>query len=229
MKRKILIIFGIFASFIIINTSCSKLDNYAAPSGSINGQLVDSTDKSPFQTEQPNGAMVTLWQDSATVPYTFWTRPDGTFTNDLVFNDSYRVIVNQGAFFPVDTARLVVNGTANISFSVMPYLRINANITPLQGGKVAFSYEISRPRFSYKINTAKVLVSSSPSVSNSINEFSASHDLSSIDDNVALATKYTDTLTGLTSGMTYYARVGARVANPSSRYNYCPIVKVTMP
>jgi len=76
---------------------------------------------------------------------------------------------------------------------------------------------------------AKTLVSAFPSVSNIINEFSASHDLSTTPDNVVLGTSYSDTITGLTSGRTYYVRVGAETANANNKYNYSEVVPIKIP
>lgn len=219
--------------FIVVSlsiTSCSK-DNYKAPDAGIKGEVIDVTTNEPIQTEQPNGVKIRLLEVSYgddVTPIDFWCKSDGTFENSNLFADKYEVVPIEGAFFPADTAAVDVSGTTTVDFKVTPFLTVKATATPATGSVIT-NYTISRTQAGGKITACKTLVSFTPSVSNTINEFSVVHDLSAVPDDSVLNHPYTDTVRGLTSGETYYVRVGAIAANANNKYNYSKIFTVTVP
>lgn len=218
------------AGLLMFISSC-KLDNYPAPHAGIQGEILDAATGKKVPTEQPSGIDMRLLETkygANTTPTDFWVKPDGSFEDDAIFAGQYKVVPIQGAFFDADTALVTVSGLTTVNFKVVPFLNINATITP-GTGSVTVSYTLSREQVGDKIMVAKTLVSAFPSVSNTINEFSQSHDLSGTDDATVLATTYTDTITGLTSGSTYYVRVGAETNNTYSKYNYSEVVAVKIP
>lgn len=218
------------AGLIFFISSC-KLDNYPAPNAGIKGAIIDSATGKQVPTEQPNGIDIRLLETkygANATPTDFWCKPDGSFEDSNIFSGQYKVVPIQGAFFPADTALVNVNGLTTVNFKVTPFLTITATITAVTGG-VNTTYTLARARVGDKINVAKTLVSAFPSVSNVINEFSSSHDLSGTPDATVLATSYSDSITGLTSGSSYYVRIGAETANANNKYNYSEVVKVTIP
>ena len=115
----------------------------------------------------------------------------------------------------------------------MPYLAITeANVTTA-AGQVTVTYNITRQRViagsEGKINQRVTLVSAIPEVSNRVYNFRKLTNLTGIPDATILATQHTDVVTGLTSGKTYWVRVGARTSNALSRFNYSNIFQVTIP
>lgn len=231
MKYKNILLFSLL-SFPLLFTSCSH-DNYPAPNAGIKGSIVDMTTGDAVQTEQPNGIKVRLLEEAygANVsPIDFWAKPDGTFEDANVFSGKYRVVPVEGAFFPADTTEVDIQGSVEVNFKVTPYLTIAATATPAADkGTVKVDYKISREKVADKIISCKVLASAYPHVSNIINEFSVSHDLSGESDESILATGFTDNLTGLTSGETYYFRVAASTNNPYNKYNYSPVIALKIP
>lgn len=224
------IIYGV-AGAAFLCSSC-KIDNYPAPTAGIQGAIIDAGTGKQVPTEQPNGINIdfreTKYGTNAT-PNDFWCKADGSFENTNLFAGQYKIIANQGAFFPItDTAVVNVSGITTVNFKVVPYLNITATVTAVKGG-VQTSYTISRQKVGDKINFAGTIVSAFPSVSNTINEFSSTHDLNGTADDTVLATPYSDTVTGLTSGSTYYVRVEARTANAYNRFNYSQTVQVVIP
>jgi len=218
------------AGLILLVASC-KLDTYPAPNAGIKGAIIDSATGKQVPTEQPSGIDIRLLETkygANATPTDFWCKPDGSFENSNIFSGQYKVIPNQGAFFPADTALINVSGLTTVNFKVTPFLTVTATIS-VGSQSVITNYVISRERVGDKIMIAKTLVSAFPSVSNIINEFSASHDLSTTPDNVVLGTSYSDTITGLTSGRTYYVRVGAETANANNKYNYSEVVPIKIP
>ena len=219
------------ATVLILLISSCKLDDYTKPSGGIQGRIIDAGTGKNVPTEQPNGIDIRLLETkygSNATPTDFWVKPDGSYENSRIFSGQYKVIPNQGAFFPVDTVVVTVNGLTTLDFKVTPYLNITATVTA-GTQSVTVNYILSREKVGDKIMVAKTLVSSVPSVCNIINEFSSSHDLSVTPDETALATPYSDTITGLTSGNTYYVRVGAETTNAFNRYNYSEVVQIKIP
>jgi hypothetical protein len=111
---------------------------------------------------------------------------------------------------------------------VVPYVAVT-NVTVTAGvGSVTAVYNIARTQVGGKISTRKTLVSRVPTCSNTVNDFSTSTSITSITDDVLLATQFTDVVTGLTSGKTYWVRVGVLATNSLNRYNYSKVFEVTI-
>lgn len=230
MKHRYSNIFGLIMIVIGLTFSSCEQDNYSLPQGGIKGSVLDSSNN-PIQTEQPGGIkirMIELKYGDGVTPNDFWCKADGTFVNEFVFEGKYKVVPIEGAFFPVDPVEVNISGVTNVDFKVVPYLKIEATAS-LSGGNVVVSYKLSRERVGGKITEVKTLVSSYPTVSNTINEKSITHNLSGTDDVSILATNYTDTVTGLSSGKTYYIRVGAIAVNSYNKFNYSAIFEIKIP
>ncbi|MFT3746893.1 MAG: DUF3823 domain-containing protein [Agriterribacter sp.] len=220
--------YTIIAFLLFFFTNCSKQDNYAAPDAEITGQLVNADTQSPFQTEQPNGVKIRILDTKygANVsPIDIWAKADGSFETTQLFKGNYKVIPIEGAFFSADTALVTTDRTADISFTVTPFLNINMDAAK-SGSSIIVNYSLSRSRVGDKIIEAKSLLSAYPSVSNSINEMSVQHDLSGEDDEAVLVNNYSDTLKNITTGNSCYIRVAAKTANANGKYNYSKVVKI---
>jgi hypothetical protein len=238
MIRKNIILFLFILSLL---SACSKIDNYKAPDGGVYGKLLDLMTNEGIQTEQPNGYNIKLFEKGRSLnsPVTFSGKPDGTFENVLIFQNEYKVLPVEGAFFPItDTAVVQIGDRTEINFSVMPFLSvINVTVTP-GTNKVTVVYNIARNQVGGKITTRKAMLSKVPTVSNAFNNLNKTTSTTSITDVTLLATTFTDEITGTTafplvSGKTYWVRVGALATgsgyNSLNRYNYSKIIQVTMP
>jgi len=229
MKFNNIMIYG-FAGICLTFSSCGK-DNYAAPNAGIQGKITDAVTNASFQTAQPNGVKIRLIEESYgtnMTPIDFWCSSDGSFANTALFADKYKIIPIEGAFFPADTTEVTINGMVTVNFKITPFITLTATaIASIQS--VITTYTISRTQVGGKIMACKTLVSSVPSVSTAINEFNVTHDLSGITDQSILSSQYSDTVTGLTSGKTYYVRVAAIAANPNNKYNYSEVFIIKIP
>ncbi|MFD1143765.1 DUF3823 domain-containing protein [Larkinella insperata] len=215
----------------LILTSCSKIDNYVAPNGGIRGKLIDKITNEGLQAEQPNGFTVKLFEKGGKLnsPIAFQGKPDGTFENAFVFQNEYKVLVTEGAFFPIDTAVITIGASTENNFEVVPFLAItDATVTPA-AGKVTVNYRLKRAQVGDKIVERKVLVSRVPTVNNSVFDFKAQTELAAVSDTDILAGMFSDEVTGLSSGQTYYVRIAARTNNPLKKYNYSKIFTVKVP
>jgi hypothetical protein len=212
-------------------SACAKLDNHPAPDAGIKGNVIDAVTKETLQTEQPNGVKIRMLEmkyQGNVSPQDIWIKADGTFETTQLFAGDYKIIPVEGPFFNADTTQMTVNGITEVSFTVTPFLNVQAQAATL-GSSIVLAYTISRPKAGDKIVECKSLLSAYPAVSNPINEMAITHDLSGIDDNTILGSKFSDTLRSLQSGQTYYVRVAAKTANAYNKYNYTKVMEVKIP
>jgi hypothetical protein len=230
---------NIILSLLILGllSACGEIDNYDFPNGGIYGKITDLITNEGLQTEQPNGFNIKLFEKGYPLnsPITFSGKPDGTYENVLIFQNEYKVLPVEGAFFPItDTVVVQVGGHTEVNFSVMPYLAVtNVTVTP-GTNKVTVVYNIARSQVGGKISTRKSILSRVPTCSNATNDLSTTTSTTSISDATLLATTFTDVINGTTafplvSGKKYWVRVGVLATNSLSRYNYSKVFEVTMP
>ena len=224
--KKILIIGLVVAAF-----SCDEIGNYDAPNGSVQGQLIDKMTNQPFQAQQPNGFFIRFFEQGGSMnsPISIHGKPDGSFENALIFQNQYKIVPVEGAFFPVDTAIVQIGTETAINFEVIPFLAVtDVSITSSNNGITA-SYSIARSKEGDKIIERKTLVSAIPTVDNVTYDFKKEVNISKITDDNILKQSFTDVIDGLTSGKIYYVRIGVRTNNAFKKYNYSKIFPITVP
>lgn len=238
MKR--LIHISISCLFVFAMNACLQTDEYAAPSETLLGSIIDKNTGQPIQTEQTNGIRIkmdeTSWSDEP-VPTYFWVNQSGSFQNTKIFHGTYTITPVDGPFFPVEGKSVEIKGKTEMNFEVEPFLNVEITDIKQNGGNVDVSFKISRSTASFKITDARVFVSNIQYVGNStfLNNktgqvLTPSINLNSVPDETVLATTYTLNVVGLESGRTYYLRVGARTNDDvQKRYNYTDIRKITVP
>ncbi|WP_259069293.1 DUF3823 domain-containing protein [Mucilaginibacter sp. X4EP1] len=138
-----------FGLLVILNSSCSKVDNYPAPSNTIKGSTIDAGTGNTVQTEVGgSGTRVKLLETSYSAnptPYYFQSMQDGTFDNTKIFAATYKISV-EGPFVPLvvtdnvgnvvsdESQNVVIKGTntvTNLAFKVEPFLRVDMVGTPV--------------------------------------------------------------------------------------------------
>jgi hypothetical protein len=225
--------------------SCA-IDNYDEPDCTIYGTVIDDATGKPIQSQQPNGFKIRLmeysWSETPQ-PLDFWGMADGTFRNTKIFAGEYGVQPIDGAFIIPEEQRVKIKGSGEVTFRVTPYLYItdvsftNPVLDPLPDGgwegsyKMEVSYKLGKPAASPgKIQESYVFFARSEQVGLSGNDATLSRkiDLSGTDDETITQTTYTQTITKLPSGKTYYFRVGARTTT-SGRYNYSEVLEIKIP
>ncbi|MCD7978576.1 MAG: DUF3823 domain-containing protein [Tannerellaceae bacterium] len=222
-------------SLLVCIVACEKLDNYDEPAETLTGKVIDQVTGEPLITEQPNGYRIKLseisWSENPEPEY-FWGKADGTFNNTKLFAGTYEVSPVEGAFFDVSPQTVEIKGRVELEFKVIPYLSVATSGVELKGGNtLEVIYTISRSQTGDKILDSRVFVSTNPNVGTNIliTDLSPLNNLSETPDEVVLETTYTEAITGLEKGQTYYVRVGARTDNPNKRYNFTPVTAVTIP
>ena len=211
--------------------SCARdNDNYAAPDAEIYGSIIDQVTNEPVPSEQPNGFRIRMISEAygEPTPIDFWGKADGTFQNKKVFSGKYKVIPIEGAFFPVDTQQVVISGSTELNFKVIPFLSITASATA-DANTIVTKFTISRSRAGGKIKVCKSLIAPYPTLSNSVFDKAITRDLSGVDDETILSTEFRDTIPDVQPGKTYYVRVTAATENTLNKYNYSTVMKVETP
>lgn len=213
-------------------SSC-ELDNYEAPDRVLDGKVVDAATGEPLQTRQPDGIKIRLIEEGATnpVPYDFWAKSDGTFRNAKVFAGRYKVSVLQGAFEDATAEQLTVDMGANqnITLKVNPFVRLNDVAIVKTADGIKATYKLA-PNTTKKILRSMLICYTSPILHENTSGklSSATNNLSDRTHADIAAATFADEIKNLKPGETYYARVAVLAENSLNRYNYSPIIKITM-
>lgn len=233
--------------------SCSKLDNYPAPSDTLQGSVFDAGTDSTVQTEIGGGGtrvklLETSYGDNPTPEY-FQCMQDGTFHNDKVFGATYNVSV-EGAFVPViqtdNTGQVTVDssksiqlkGSATVNFWVEPFLRIEWVGKPVFNPDSTVSVQVritrgtTNPDYQGNVTDINLYVSNTQYDGNNNYDprYSRLKAYGGTDGNQLLGQTITLTTTGGTlPAQDVYFRVGARIASGLNRYNYNAPVSIVYP
>ena len=236
---------GIMTAWVLLaGYACSKVDNYAAPNAAFQGNIIDSVTGQNLLTET-SGAEIELLQTSWVAnpdPYYIPSKQDGSFQDARIFSGAYSVIPTQGAFWPIaDTLKTQINGTFSKNFTVVPYLEIINFEDSVNADSLVMTCNLMCPEPNGLPEVLEIwpFVNSTPFVGSgsSIPNYTISdnsnpsYNLAAINSNwnaTIAATTYRLVVHGLLPGRTYYARLGVRVNDSYKKYNFSPIVTVTM-
>jgi hypothetical protein len=137
------------------------LDNYNAPSETIQGEVVDVKTGDPVLTDQGSeGIRVRLtetsWGENVTPNPDFYCKPDGTFQNTKIFKGTYNVRID-GPFIPIyredangvpiadETKNIEIKGTTKVRFEVQPFLKVEWVSDPtVTNGKITAKVRVTR-------------------------------------------------------------------------------------
>jgi len=126
-------IFYLFLGIMLLSiSSCTKLDNWDAPSCTITGTVIDSYTGQPLLTSQDDWQFE-IWERSftgqpggATNYQQLHIKQDGTYQNTKMFAGTYDMLPYDGPFWVSDTTKSVVIKSKTVQdFTVTPYLVID--------------------------------------------------------------------------------------------------------
>ena len=228
--KKIYIFLTIFV-ILLLQISCSDIDNYPAPSEILTGDIIDAVTGKPMQTNLYD-CMIQLeelsWSDNSE-PQRFTTRQDGTFQNTKLFAGKYKITPVNGPFVPIEGIEVDVKATTNISFTVEPFLNVTLTDISKSNSSMTVKFKISSKSNLYKVIDARVFVNNSPFVGDgrSITQYTYYKDLKNMPNSEIFTTEHSITINEFVSGRKYYVRVGARSNDPiSMKYNYSEIREI---
>jgi Protein of unknown function (DUF3823) N-terminal domain/Domain of unknown function (DUF3823_C) len=231
------------ASVLLAGYGCSKVDNYAAPNATFQGNIIDSVTGQNLLTET-GGAEIELLQTSWVAnpdPYYIPSKQDGSFQDTRIYSGSYSVIPTQGAFWPIaDTLKTPIKGAITQNFTVVPYLEITNLQDSVNADSLVMTCNLMCPEPNGLPEVLEIwpFVNSTPFVGSgsSIPNYTISdntnpsYNLATINSNwnaTIAATTYRLVVHGLLPGRTYYARLGVRVNDSYKKYDFSPIVTFT--
>jgi len=153
------------ALFLFNSCDLFKLDNYKAPSETLQGEIVDMNGNPVLTDQGSEGIRVRLWelsywaQEHLNHNPPFYCRPDGTFQNTKLFPGIYEVEVD-GPFIPLKrrhslTGNMIAdetqtveirNGrTAKVKYEVQPFLNVEWIGEPMvSNGRILANVRVTR-------------------------------------------------------------------------------------
>lgn len=219
--------------------SC-EIDNYDAPSASIEGILTDANGVG-LQLEQGSSSarikMQELSWNITPTPFYLNFKIDGTYTNSKVFPGKYAMTPVDGAFYPVIADTLQVGSGTTHNFIVTPYLNVNWVGEPI----VAADKKIT-VKFKFMRNASPVVgvvmpalldyqlfISTTKFVGNNNFDATAVGAVVTATNAMEGVEQTITTKIGMKYSTTYYVRVGVRVSDSFKKYNYTDIKTVVIP
>ena len=241
MKRNIYYIALALTAAVV--SSCNKLDNYAPPSETLQGKIIDATTGKNVQSEisGDNGAGTRIklleisWSDNPT-PLYLASKQDGTYINTKVFAATYKISA-EGAFVPMVQANVdqsktvqVKGGTTTVDFTVEPFLEVEwvSGPTLNPDGTVSAQVKVTRgttnAAFQQEITDLWLFVSPTEYSGNNNYDSKYSQHIAytGLTGNDIIGKTITLTTTGgpLPNKRDWYFRIGTRINYGLKQYNY---------
>jgi hypothetical protein len=238
---------------VLAGSSCSKVDNYPAPSDTIKGSTIDEATGNTLQTEiGGGGTRVKLLETSYSAnptPLYFQSMQDGTFNNTKVFAATYKISV-EGPFVPIvqidnngnliadSSQNVVLKNTATVNFKVQPFLRVEWVGKPVVNADKTVTVQVKITRGTNNASYQQDVTDIGLYVSNTQYDGNNNYDpryskLTSYggsDGTKLLGQTITiTTIGGALAQQDTYFRVGARISAGLNQYNYTTPVSVTLP
>ncbi|HEY8930067.1 MAG TPA: DUF3823 domain-containing protein [Mucilaginibacter sp.] len=242
MKKRFL--YAALCLAIAATTSCSKVDNYAAPSATISGKTVDEATGETVQTEIGGGGtrvkLLEISYSSNPVPEYFQSKQDGTFNNTKVFPATYKVSVegpfvpivqtdNTGAVISDASQTITLKNTADLTFKVQPFLKVEWVGKPVVNADKSVTVQVkvtrgtTNPAYQQDITNINLYVSNTQydGSNNYDPRYSNLVSYSGATGTALLGQTITITTTGgALPDQDVYFRVGARINAGLNEYNY---------
>ena len=249
MKK--LLIYSLFGLITFVFHACLETDNYAAPSETVYGKIVDKNRKPVYANAGQSSVRIKMLDygySETPSEYYLNVHLDGTYINEKIFKSTYTMIP-QGPFVPVTGQEDVyIKGKTNVDFVVEPFFVVEWGepaLTPNADGTVTAKVKVTRgtdnPDYQRDPDVVSILISTTQYVgtNNSDQRFSASVSgtaaaafLNSESTITSVTSKSGDEIVKLKSGYTYYARLAVRSpmnGEVVSAYNFSDVKKIVMP
>ncbi|MDR0573743.1 MAG: DUF3823 domain-containing protein [Tannerella sp.] len=214
-------------------------DNFDEPSARFSGRIIDSTTGENFIMTS-KGLDLRMWETSwsdTPSPRSINVKDDGTFNNNKLFGGTYKVLPDNGAFWPLRDTTVVTlkdGGHTTQDFTVTPYLKVRIVDYSLNGRTLVISGKLDAPIVDGmpKVIDIQPFVAITRFVGDgNIVEYSDRNKIEinrNFHDGVADEV-YTMTITDMKSERTFYVRLGARVDDSFKKHNYSEIIEVKVP
>ena len=131
-------------------TSCiNYIDNYDEPNAAIEGVIKDKEtgENIPLNVEGSNGLIIRLteiYPMEATNSNDFRAKLDGTFTNRMLFNGTYKITTVDGPFLEQPEKEIKLNGDTKVTLEATPYTRIKIESATANGRVFTIKYTVTK-------------------------------------------------------------------------------------
>lgn len=226
----------ILTSFCVISmaSACglNKIDNFDGPNAALSGSIIDAETGELVQTDVIDGTTIKITEHGydPVSPQYLRVKNDGTYSNTMLFKNTYTVQPDQRNFFQIDEQEIEIKENTTLDFQVIPYVRIsNVNISK-EANTVTATFNMSSTDGT-AVKAISLFASSQPTVGNAIYTVASSKTLNITPDpdhtftltlNVAKNSAYFE------EGKDYYFRVGAQSSIGGAKYNYATAVKLNI-
>jgi hypothetical protein len=233
MRKMRKIIFKLFAIIVIVAgffASCD-LDNYEAPNAELSGSFIDVETQELVQQDIIRGTQVRLTEheyDPVANQY-LNAKPDGTYTDKLLFAGTYTVQPERGNFLPVEEQEIVIEGKTRLDFVVTPYIRIIDASIVKSGSKIIATFKLQQ-NVENNVSRIGLYGHPNPIAGQPIKIVSAEKAINTVVDPDEIFTLEIDIESNnvLEEGNQYFFRAGAVIDVPEAKFNYAPAVRLAI-
>lgn len=214
-------------------TGClNDIDNYEAPSGGINGLILDAqtNEPIPLPVSGSTGVIINLQElnTDATKTVDFYAKADGSYENSMVFNGEYKVVVN-GPFVTPCEGNVSVKEQTSFDLTATPYSRISATASA-SGKVITITYQVTPTDPSYTLSSVVGLWNFAPGVDNGQANLAGKKTAQGWEGTIVFDLTDDSTFNNnlhkiQANDNTLYVRVGATI---NGVVNYSPILTVTL-
>ncbi len=218
----------LYCCITIFMVSC-KLDNYDKPQSQLSGSIVDKETGELVEQDIIRGTQIEYKEGRFTAIQYLSVKANGTFQNNQVFSGTYSMVPVRGNFEPIDAETVDINGHTQKVFQVTPFLRIKNVSIFKNGNKVKALFKVQQTGFDNVLKVglyAGVDKAVGANVNTAYIELPIGTKLT--DDNYMSIELNLGSNPKLTTGKTYFFRVGAVIDAPEAKFNYAPALQLTL-
>lgn len=209
-----------------------ELDNYDGPDAALSGGIYDSETKELIPQDIYQGSQIEYVEhgfDNPEIQYMIF-KNDGTYQNKLMFANTYTIQPVRGNFVLVEAQDVEVKGDMKLDFYALPYIRIQQVKVERIGDKVVATFHLQQT-VDNRIARIGLFAHPEPHLGANLYQVATIRELGGNADEKALYTLEIDLEANrsyLKDGESYYFRVGALIDAPEAKYNYAPLVRLTL-
>ena len=216
---------------IPVFTSC-QLDNYDAPNGKITGRIIDKETGELIQSDIMNGTTIKLLEhgyDPVTPQY-LRVKNDGTYTNSLLFSNTYTIQPDQRNFVQIEPQDIEIGKETTFDFEVLPYIRIKDVKIAKDGNNIIATFRLQQTTDA-PVSEIGLYAHIEPNVGEPLYQVAVEKTLNrqvSEDETFKLVINAARNSALMKAGNSYFFRVGACSATGGAKFNYAPAQRIAI-
>lgn len=207
-----------------------ELDNYEFPDAELSGRIIDAETGELVEQDIIRGTNIEITEHGydPVSPQYLIVKNDGTYANSLLFSNMYTVQPVRGNFIPVEPQDINISGKTELDFEVVPYIRVkDASITKT-GNSVIATFKLEQNVVN-NVRKVGLYVHPDPEVGEPLRILAVENDINAVVDPNQEFTLELDLPANssiLSTGETYFFRVGALIDAGEAKLNYAPAVQL---